>query len=272
MDLLPDQQHGFRSNRSCLTNLIDTMDYITKSIDTGIPIDELFLDFSKAFDKVPHRRLIYKLQKLGITDTLLSWIESFLSNRSQRVTVKGKCSLNKRVTSGVPQGSVLGPLLFICFIIDLPDAIKHSMSNIFADDTKLYKQITSPEDADELQMDINSLYEWCITWGMSFNTTKCFIMHYGKANAHYIYHINGNILSNCDTYKDLGVLTSKDLKVHAQLKSCIAKANSIVGMIRRTFTYIDGDLLTRTFKVFVRPILEYCQQVWCEVSLSFHQY
>ena len=137
------------------------------------------------------------------------------------------------------------------------------MSTIFADDTKLYKKITCPEDADYMQKDIDSFYDWCTVWWMSFNITKCFIMHYGKTNNEYIYHINGNILSKCDTYKDLGVLTSNDLKVHAQLKSCVAKANSIVGMIRRTFTFIDGDLLTRTFKIFVRPILEYCQQVWC---------
>ena len=253
-NVLPKQQHGFVNRKSCLTNLLETMEEITKWQDLGIPVDEIYLDFAKAFDKVPHQRLLYKLRKLGIEGVLLTWIESFLSGRSQSVKVRNSQSDFIPVTSGVPQGSVLGPLLFIAFIVDLPCVIS-SASKIFADDTKLYRKIESIEDSDLLQQDLNSLSDWCKTWGMAFNTSKCVIMHYGKDNHNYLYH-------TCSTLKDLGVMISSNLKPEEQISRCVEKANSMVGMIRRTFTYVDSDIFLKTYKVFVRPILEYCQEVW----------
>ena len=118
------------------------------------------------------------------------------------------------------------------------------------------------EDAERLQQDLNQLNDWCDTWGMQFNTSKCFVMHYGTQNNRFLYHINGRLLTPCDNYKDLGVIVSADLKVADQVDKCVKKANSMVGMIRRTFTHINKDILLRTHKVFVRPIREYCQQVW----------
>ena len=136
------------------------------------------------------------------------------------------------------------------------------MSEIFADGTKIFRSILKVEDADSLQDDINSLTEWCAEWGMLFNVDKCKIMHYGKKNPGFIYHINGQLLEVCDTYKDLGVIISKDLKVAQHIESCIAKANIKLGMIKRTFEFIDKEIFLKTYKTFVRPLLEYCQEAW----------
>ena len=260
-NIIPQEQHGFVNKRSCLTNLLETLEDITKWQDLGIPIDEIYLDFAKAFDKVPHQRLTYKLERLGINGVLLAWIESFLSGRSQSVKIRNSLSDFISVTSGVPQGSVLGPLLFIAYISDLPCAIS-SNSKIFADDTKLYRKIQCVDDSEYLQQDLDSLAAWCKTWGMQFNTSKCMVMHFGNNNPNYLYHINGRLLETCSTHKDLGVTISDDLKPDEQIAKCVAKANSMVGMIRRTFSYVDNDIFLKTYKVFVRPILEYCQEAW----------
>ena len=139
--ILVDEQHGFVSKRSCLSNLLLAMEELTSIYEEKLPIDEIFLDIQKAFDKVPHQRLLYKLKKVGIEGEMLSWIESFLSERYQRVSIKQSHSKWTRIRSGVPQGSVLGPILFILYINDLPDLVKASCS-IFADDTKLIKTIS----------------------------------------------------------------------------------------------------------------------------------
>ena len=260
-DLIPPEQHGFMPGKSCLTNLLETMEDITKWCDMGIPVDEVFLDFSKAFDKVPHQRLLYKLHKLGINENVLCWIESFLCNRTQRVRIRSSLSKQMPVDSGVPQGSVLGPLLFIAYIIDLPCQVKSS-ATIFAEDTKLYKKTETVQDANDLQNDLDTLTQWCEEWGMIFNRDKCCVMHYGYHNKRYIYHISGRLLTPCATHKDLGVIISDTLKPAEQISKCVTKANTMVGLIKRTFSHMDKDIFMATYKVFVRPILGYCQQVW----------
>ena len=237
------------------------MEDITKWQDLNIPVDEVFLDFAKAFDKVPHQRLLYKLKKLGITGTILTWVESFLNKRSQRVKVSNSLSSRITVKSGVPQGSVLGPVLFIAYVCDLPCHVCTS-SKIFADDTKIYGKAKTLHDAELLQKDLDSLSNWCYEWGMSFNKDKCVVMHYGQNNPKHIYHINGTLLTPCKTYKDLGVMVSDNLKASEQIDKCVTKANSMLGMIKRTFSTIDEEIFLKTYKAFVRPILEYCQQVW----------
>ena len=259
--LLSTQQHGFTSRRSCMTNLLQTMEYISRLTDLGIPVDEVFLDFAKAFDKVPHQRLLYKLQRYGICPELLTWIESFLKERTQTVRVKSSYSKKINVTSGVPQGSILGPILFLLYINDLPLNVTAN-NNIFADDTKLYTKANNLNDANCLQDDLDTLSEWCKTWGMKLNTEKCHIMHYGSKNQLYLYHLNGRLLTTTATEKDLGVVMSNDLKPEAHIKHCIAKANLSLGMIRRTFTDLTKEIFLKVYKVYVRPILEYCQEIW----------
>ena len=157
--LIQESQHGFRSNRSCLTNLLESSEYVTRMIDEGNPVDIIYLDFSKAFDKVPHKRLIEKLKAHRIQGEIVTWIEEWLTNRKQRVVVNGESSDWEEVVSGVPQGSVLGPILFTVFINDLDDRIQSKISK-FADDTKLIGKAGTTEETDVLQEDLEKLNEW----------------------------------------------------------------------------------------------------------------
>ena len=224
-------------------------------------MDEVFLNMAKAFDKLPHQKLLFKLYKYGITEKVLNWIESFLSQRLQKVKVRGVFSKTCIVLSGVPQGSVLGPLLFLLFINDLPLYIR-SKSKIFADDTKIYRGITSDDDVNVLQEDLNNINQWCKTWGMLFNTSKCHVLHIGKHNWMNYYHIEGRLIAPSTQEKDLGVIVSSDLKPDNHIDSCVKKANCILRMIKTTFTFIDNDIFLRLYKTFIRPILEYCQAAW----------
>ena len=164
-NLYNDCQHGFRKGRSCTTQLLQVMEDVTVYIDNGHPIDVIYFDFRKAFDQVPHRRLLYKLLSYGFTGNLLGWITDFLKNRIQNVRVGNKYSTNTNVLSGIPQGSILGPVLFTIFINDLTDGLSGSCQ-IFADDTKLYG--TSNMYAN-LQNDIIILQTWFDRWNLYFN-------------------------------------------------------------------------------------------------------
>ena len=261
-DLLSAQQHGFRNKRSCVSNLLEAMDSITDMLDNGWPVDEIFLDISKAFDTVPHQRLLYKLSRYGIQGDLLTWIESFLTGRTQRVRVKDKFSDAIEVTSGVPQGSVLGPLLFLLYIDDISTHCVHSQSKIFADDTKIYCKVCDIQDAELLQKDLDNIYAWSKEWNLKFNASKCNILHYGKKNERFLYHLNGNLIDSRKEEKDLGVYISEDMKFQKQLQTCVAKANKLLAMIRTAFTYLTKDIFLQLYKVYVRPILEYGQEIW----------
>ena len=190
---LVDNQHGFRGGRSCLTQLLEIMEIWTGWLDRGLAWDTIYLDFSKAFDSVPHERLLLKIKQMGIKGQLLKWISNFLHNRYQRVVVGEEKSDWSHVKSGIPQGSVLGPILFIIFINDLPDCVK-SLLKIFADDTKIFKIISSIQDKDELQRDLNHLAIWSKKWQLPFNAPKSKGIHYGKDNPNYKYILNGTEL------------------------------------------------------------------------------
>ena len=164
--ILCDHQHGFRKHSSCESQLLTT------GSDNSQQIDAILLDFSKAFDKVPHQRLLIKLEHYGVRGTTLQWIKSFLSNRTQKVVIEGKSSSSAPVTSGVPQGTVLGPLLFLAYINDLPSKV-HAKARLFADDCLLYHRIKTDEDAESLQDDLNKLQDWEADWKRHFNPDKC---------------------------------------------------------------------------------------------------
>ena len=258
-DILIDNQHGFVQKRSCLSNLLLNIEALTTIYDRGDPVDELFLDLQKAFDSVPHQRLLFKLKKIGIEGDLLKWITSFLTGRQQRVAINGAYSKWCNVRSGVPQGSVLGPILFIIYINDLPEGIK-SCCSIFADDTKVFRSIRCLEDADALQQDLIAMEDWTSMWKLRFNPMKCHVLHIGKKNPRYLYHLNGHLLAEVTSEKDLGVMVNQDLKCEVNTQLQAQKANKMLGIIRRTFNYLNKDSFLMLYKTYVRPHLEYGQQ------------
>ena len=177
--LFSDKQYGFISGRSTTLQLLEVLDKWTEAIDKGYKIDCVYMDYQKAFDTVPHRRLLQKAKAYGITGQILGWVESFLSRRKQVVMVNGENSSWKDVTSGIPQGSVLGPLLFVLFINDLPDIVD-SDAYLFADDTKIFKIITQLSDSEVLQGDLDKLNSWSDNWLLRFHPDKCKVMYIGR--------------------------------------------------------------------------------------------
>ena len=220
--LISPHQHGFYDKRSCMTNLLEALEEITSLVDEGIPVDEVFLDFKKAFDKVSHMKLLYKLNRIGIDGNLLHWLSSFLSDRKQRVKVNQDCSPWVDVTSGVPQGSVLGPLLFVIFIDDLPGMIKSSC-NLFADDSKLYGPVKNNASCVQVQYDIDSCLNWATKWSMEFHPDKCKLLHFGSKPPHHQYFMNGQVIEPYLEEKDLGVTIKNNLKWETHIANCVKK-------------------------------------------------
>ena len=181
-------QHGFRPRRSCSTQLLEVIEEWSRSLEESKPIDAIYLDFRKAFDAVPHRRLLSKLAAYGIAGNLLTWIGAFLTGRRQQVSVRGCLSQWSPVTSGVPQGSVLGPLLFILYINDVPEVVSSSIK-IFADDTKVYRSVSHPPQCQDLQSDIDLIVDWSDQWQLPFNEAKCECLHVGPRNQEHVYTI-----------------------------------------------------------------------------------
>ena len=199
----------------------------------------IFLDFSKAFDSVYHNMLIHKLHKLGFSGKLLLWISDYLKDRSQRVVLDGVSSEFVPVTYGVPQGSILGPLLFLLFINDMPDCAKHSILSLFADDAKFFLKIINVDDCERLQHDLNSLYEWSQVWKLNFNVIKCKVVSFTRNTKPIVfnYHLNGTILENVSCYNNLGVTVDKSLAFNNHISNAINKCNKVNGMIRRSLGY-----------------------------------
>ena len=175
-NILTSLNHGFRSGYSCETELLITMDDLMKTYDKGIQTDVAILDFSNAFDTVPHVKISLKLKSFGIHEALLYWLSHFLTERTMRVLCEGSNSSETKVESGVPQGTVLGPLLFLCHINYLPECIS-SQVRLFADDCLLYRPIRN--DKDKMALHLHALEQWAEKWGMRFNAKKCYIMHIG---------------------------------------------------------------------------------------------
>ena len=190
--LLRDSQHRFVKGHSCATNLILFMDKLTKIVDDNKMADVIYLDFSKAFDNVPRQRLLLKLKRKGIGGLVLTWIEAWLTGRTQAVRVGEEDSAKREVGSGVPQGSVLGPLLFDIFIDDIDECAEElELLLKFADDTKGLKEVAGEADRVKLQSTLDKLSQWATTWSMEFNVDKCKVMHVGRQNREYKYYMGG---------------------------------------------------------------------------------
>ena len=262
--VLSKRQFGFINGRSTTLQLLHFLDTCAQSIVQGKVVDTIYFDFKKAFDMVPHKRLIAKLEAYGIRGKVLKWIEEFLSGREQYVIVNGEKSSSGRVTSGIPQGTVLGPLLFVVYINDILENVT-SDGFLFADDTKIFRAITSKNDALHLQSDIDTLTRWSEKWGMEFNREKCHVLTLGKfedTKYTHRYELGGEEIEHVFTEKDLGITIDSELKYDEHISNKIKIANGIVGLMRRSFSYLDPESFKKLFCAFVRPHLEYAQSVW----------
>ena len=218
-------------------------------------------DFKKAFDSVLHERLLKKYYAYGFRDDLFNWIQNFLKGRRQRAPVNSSLSGWSNVISGIPQGSVLGPLFFAIFINDLPSLLRDKIL-LFTDDTKIYSRISYANPIFSLQDDIIACIEWSAMWQLPLNISKCKILHIGQYNPRYCYKMDGMDIVKVNEGKDLEVLIDCNLKFHSQHSAAVNKANRLLDLIKQTFLNISADSFTCLHKSIVRPILEYGNLVW----------
>ena len=261
--ILVNNQHGFRSGRSCESQLFITSQDLAKCLDAKQQIDAAILDFSKAFDKVPHTRLLNKLHHYGIRGPQLHWIKAFLSNRTQRVVVDGEQSGPADVISGVPQGTVLGPTLFLLFINDITQNIDSDI-RLFADDCLIYRPIDTPNDHILLQQDLTRLHEWSVQWQMEFNVNKCFIMqiHNNRTVKQHVYSMGDSSLSSVTSHPYLGIEISNKLHWAPHISNITSKASRLLGFLRRNLRKCPANVKEKAYFGMVRPGVEYCSTIW----------
>lgn len=257
-NLIFDNQFGFLKNKSCALQLLSCKNKWTESLDSGLTTDVVYLDISKAFDSVSHKKLILKLKSFGFKNFLLNWLTCFLSNRSQRVKIYNTFSKNKSVQSGVPQGSVLGPTLFLIYINDISRNLVSSIY-LFADDVKLFNHSSN---CNCIQNDLDKISSWCNEWQLKVATQKCNVLYIGKNNPKHKYFINNSVLTSVTEIRDLGVLINDNLSFSSHCTFIMKKSLKVSGLIRKSFTSRDPNLLLQAFKTYVRPILEYSSVVW----------
>ena len=263
--ILTDAQHGFRKRRSCETQLLLTIQDLASSIDTMEQTDVILLDFSKAFDKVPHHRLLSKIEFYGVRNNLNKWVTSFLQGRSQQVHLDGISSTQVPVESGVPQGSVLGPLLFLLYINDLPNYVSpESTARLFADDCVLYRKIKSEEEAKALQKDLDGLQRWESDWLMEFHPQKCQILHITKKRKpiKVPYKIHGHTLEEVDSAKYLGINIHKTLSWNLHINTVTKKANNTRSFLQRNIKQCPRNTKELCYNTLVRPLMEYAAVIW----------
>lgn len=267
-------QHGFFKGRSTSTNLLEFVNYSLEAMDNGNHVEVLYTDFSKAFDRVDIPLLLFKLEKMGIQQTLLTWLESYLSNREQIIKFKGKTSTPIRASSGVPQGSHLGPLLFILFVNDLSFIIKHIKLLIYADDMKLFLEIKDAEDINTFKNDIMIFYTWCNKSLLQLNVKKCNSITFSRkrniANVSIV--LGDQIVEKCDRVRDLGVILDCKLTFIDHYNTIINKATNMLGFIKRfCYNFRDPYTIKTLYIAYVRSTLEYCSIVWSPYLTTHEQ-
>ena len=261
--LISNNQFGFMPGRSTSLQLQCFLDLLTKANDDNVQMSTIYLDFEKAFDKVPHHRLILKLRKLGLHEQIVSWVKDFLTDRKQSVSIGNTRSSQRQVLSGVPQGSVLGPVLFICYINDMEEHLSSKLF-MFADDTKLCLRITSEDDHKILQQDLDKIWTWCNEWQLKLNITKCHLINFNRDTHNIALHLGPlrTTLPVVETEKDLGVTFDKFLSFRDHITTTVNKANSTLNLIRRSFNLKHVNIFKMIFISLVRSKLEYAASVW----------
>lgn len=259
-------QHGFLPGKSTVSQLSQVVHHFAVALERRQQVDVIYLDFSKAFDRVSHEKLLFKLECLGIGGSLLAWFRSYLSGRRHRVVIDNESSDFLPVTSGVPQGSILGPLLFLIFINDMPNVIsKETSLPLFADDSKCFRVILGSDDGVKLQDDLNKLFQWSCIWGMDFNAKKCKVLRVARIRSidDRDYYLGGIKLDRVDVEKDLGILVSNNLSWNNHVDVISSKAQKMLNVLYRTCKDIN-DIRTKKllYIAWVRSRLEYASVVW----------
>ena len=256
--LLSAQQHGFTRRRSCLTNLLVFLDEVTDRLDKGDEVEVCYFDFQKAFDSVNHRLLLLKMEGLKINRTVIAWTKAFLEQRTFHVKVEGSVSSEARIASGVPQGSVLGPLLFLIYVNDLATSLE-CPAFMFADDLKL---VGNPSN-NVIQRDLETIHQWTVDWDLPLNVVKCKQLVATRTGpSRWIDREHPEAMQQVFEIKDLGITITGDFKVEKQCLTVARKANGALYQLLRTMVSRDPDILVPLYKVYVRPHLEYCVQAW----------
>jgi hypothetical protein len=262
-NILYGKQHGFRARHSCEYQLLELVEDLHRNMETGQQTDIIVMDFAKAFDKVSHTRLLYKLEGYGIGGLALQWVKNWLTNRKQQVVVEGEKSKETYVTSGVPQGSVLGPILFLIYINDLPERVQ-SQVRIFADDTILYRPISTPQDAVALQKDLNHLVDWEQEWLMEFHPLKCQVIRVTRSKTPLAtnYLVHNHQLEVVPSAKYLGITISEDLTWNKHISQVSSKASRTLGLVKRNLKISSPKIKEQAFNALVKPTVEYSAAVW----------
>lgn len=264
-DLIVEEQHGFVTGRSTVSNLVSYEHYCLRHLEEKRQVDAVYTDFAKAFDSVSHARLIGKLQALGIQGTLLLWIKGFLTGRTQRVRYKNCLSRDVKVTSGVPQGSHLGPLLFLLFVNDISLCFIYSRFLMFADDVKIYMSVGEKEDCSRIQSDLDRMWEWCEINRLALNLSKCKTISLSRKRAwmSYDYILGGQQLERVEVIRDLGVLVDQKMSFVEHIASVTQRALRSLGFVSRfSREFRSANTFRILYMSLVRPILCYASEVW----------
>jgi hypothetical protein len=259
-------QHGFFKGRSVDTNLVLYTDFLLNSLDKGYQVDAVYTDFSKAFDKICHYTLIKKLSKFGIHGDLLRWLRSYISNRSQAVALRGYVSRFLEISSGIPQGSHLGPFLFTIYINDIDSCFHDSHNMLYADDTKIYRIISTYGDCLKLQSDLRRFELYCENNQLFVNPDKCYIISFTRKNnpINYDYNLSGSQIKRAYKIRDLGLIIDAKLNFNQHLDKSVSKAYKQLGMILRLGKPFKQAFTYKTlYYCFVRSVLEFACVVWC---------